>query len=998
MFLSFLDPWFLALLAAIPVILILSFNSLSGLGTTRRILAIVLRGAVLAVMVLALAQMQENRTSEKLTVVYLLDQSLSIPEEQRRMMADFVSESVARNRDANREDRAAVIAFAKDAVLEYPPIDANIRLAHKLESPLDTTHTNLAAAMKLAAATLPADSASRVVIVTDGNQNLGDAMEEARLLAEKGTGIDVVPIRYEARPEVAVEKVTVPPEVHAGQPFDVRVVVDNRGGNAERPVKGKLHIFRKTRDREDEIATESVELAAGKRFFSMQQKIDFTDSITFSARFVPDDETGDHLRQNNEASGFTQVRGKGQILLIEDSTSPGDFELLVDRLRRQELQVTVTNTDEMFTSLGQLQPFDTVILANVPREAFSTKQIEILVANTQQMGAGLIVLGGPNSFGAGGWAETKLEEALPVYCQVKNPRIRPVGALALVIDRSRSMNGEKIEMAVRAAKASVDMVADRDYIAVTAFDSSGYVIVPLVKKGESQTIKKRIDRLSADGGTNMEPAIRMAAKELGKANEAAIKHMVVLTDGRTEGANYQQLIQGLRRSGITVSTVGVGGDADLQLLSSLAGIGGGRFYHAKSARILPKIFQTEARVVSRPLIYERKSGLQPQIKFPHEILKGIDGPPPPVTGYVLTSRKESPLVEVALLNPLPAEEENRTLLASWTYGLGKVVAFTSDAGQRWGTDWTNWPNYDKFFSQMVRWSMRPSGDNGKYSITTDVRNGRVHLVVNALDKDDEFLNNLQPGGNIVGPDMKPRDLRLRQTAPGRYVGEFDAPDAGNYFLMLAMAPGGSQVLAGVNVPYSSEFLDRDSNDGLLAALAEMTPTDGEQGMLIEGHGYTPVVNLASANVFRHNLRKATSSQDIWPQLLMLASCLFLCDIFIRRVQLDLSVVPATLGRVRDRLLRRKVPVVVETMARLRSRKAAVSDSIETRRAMVRFEPSPDAAAPEPVENLSPQIAVEAAESRPESAPVLSDPGADTESYTSRLLKAKRELRDKSQDP
>jgi Mg-chelatase subunit ChlD len=995
MFLSFDHPWYLLLLAGIPIVLLPAIGGLSGLGSIRRTVALALRGAVIAMMILALAQLQWGQTSEKITVVYLLDQSMSIPEEQRRMMVDYVNESVALHRNAKREDRAGVIAFAKEAVVEHPPIDDNIRLSHKIESQLDTTHTNLASAMKLAAATLPADSASRVVIVTDGNQNLGDAMEEARLLTEKGIGIDVVPIRYVARSEVAVEKVTVPPEVHAGQPFDLRVVLDNSTKRSGHPVKGKLQIFRKTRDREDEIASRPVELAAGKRVFNVREQIDAADSYSYSARFTPDDETGDHLRQNNEAAGFTQVRGKGQVLLIEDSESQGEFDVLVDRLRRENLHVTVINSEELFTSLGQLQPYDTVILANVPREAFSNKQIEMLVANTQQMGAGLIVLGGPNSFGAGGWADTKLEEALPVDCKVKNPKIRPIGALGLVIDRSGSMTGEKIEMAIRAARASVDMLDDRDYVTVTAFDSFGYLIVPLVKKGESQTIHQRINRLNADGGTNMEPAIRMAYQQLGKATDVGVKHMVVLTDGQTEGNNYPQLIQGIRKSGITVSTVGVGNDADLKLLSSLANIGGGRFYHAKSARVLPRIFQAEARVISRPLIYEKKSGLQPQIAFPHEMLKGIDSPPPPVTGYVLTSRKENPLVEVAMLSPLPTEEENRTLLASWTYGLGKVVAFTSDAGRRWAGSWETWPNYDKFFSQMVRWSMRPSGDQGKYSIATESRNGRVHVIVNALDKDDEFQNFLSPTGNVVGPDMKPRDLRLRQTAPGRYVGDFEAQDAGNYFMMLSMAADRAPILTGVNVPYSSEFLDRDSNDGLLAALAELKPADGEPGLLIEAPGSTPMTKLASADVFRHNLRKATSRQDIWPQMLVAIACLFFCDIFIRRVQVDLTGVPALAARVRDRLLRREAPAaVVETIARLRSRKAAIAESVKSQRAAVRFEPSADAEVPDVSGEYTPN---ETVAKRAEPPAELPTPGADVESPTSRLLKAKQQLRDQLRD-
>src|SRR5690606_29242077 len=150
---------------------------------------------------------------------------------------------------------------------------------------------------------------------------------------------------------------------------------------------------------------------------------------------------------------------------------------------------------------------DTVILANVPREAFSSEQIKMLVTNTQQMGCGLIMLGGPNSFGAGGWANTELEAALPVDCEIKNAKVRPVGALALVIDRSGSMAGDKLGMAKAAAIAATDILAGTDYLTVTTFDQDGYVIVPLVKKNESITIKARIDRISSGGGTNLQPGM-----------------------------------------------------------------------------------------------------------------------------------------------------------------------------------------------------------------------------------------------------------------------------------------------------------------------------------------------------------------------------------------------------------------------------------------------------------------------------------------------------------
>ena len=157
---------------------------------------------------------------------------------------------------------------------------------------------------------------------------------------------------------------------------------------------------------------------------------------------------------------------------------------------------------------------------------------------------------------------------------------------------------------------------------------------------------------------------------------------------------------------------------------------------------------------------------------------------PPISGFVLTSVKENPLVEVLLRSPQPATEKNSTVLATWTYGAGKAVALTTDAGNRWADRWTEWEGYDKLFSQIVRWAMRPTGDAGNFSVATNVRDGKTQVVITALDDDDQFLNNQSMSGTAVAPDMTSIPFRIEQTAPGRYVGEFPSDLAGSYLIVV----------------------------------------------------------------------------------------------------------------------------------------------------------------------------------------------------------------------
>ncbi len=289
-------------------------------------------------------------------------------------------------------------------------------------------------------------------------------------------------------------------------------------------------------------------------------------------------------------------------------------------------------------------------------------------------------------------------------------------------------------------------------------------------------------------------------------------------------------------------------------------------------------------------------------------------------------------------------------------------------------------------------------------MATEIRDDKVRVVVTALDKDDQFLNFLSPTGSVVGPDMKAQDLRLRQSAPGRYTGEFDADAAGSYFFTLSPGAGMAPIVSGVDVPYSSEFLDRQSNDNLLTALADLKPADSQPGLLIEDrtqslrgagdHNEPTATALATADVFRHNLRPATSRQDIWPQLMLWVSCLFLMDVFIRRVHLDLSWIGASTVSLWNRLRHRPPPAVVETIARLRSRKTAVAQSIQSQTAALRFEDRPSTA----VSGVQTSVSATSVTPQPIPKPAIEIAGKEKteppreETYTERLLKAKQQAK------
>jgi hypothetical protein len=393
---------------------------------------------------------------------------------------------------------------------------------------------------------------------------------------------------------------------------------------------------------------------------------------------------------------------------------------------------------------------------------------------------------------------------------------------------------------------------------------------------------------------------------------------------------------------------------------------------------------------------------------------GLSDELPAITGLVLTSPKENELVEMPIVSPLPTGQVN-PILAHWTYGLGRSVAFTSDAGRRWAKSWPDWQSYAAFWSQVIRWSMRPA-ERGNLTLSVRRDEGRIKVVVDALDKENQFLNFLQIQGNIVDPDLKASTIELVQTAPGRYEGTVDnAEGSGNYFVNLGYrGPDKTQgvISSGVSVPYSDEYRELRSNPTTLETVASLT--DGQ------------VVNWATSNDGKIDLARTVNSGDhfrrdpglinprafaaLWPSLLWLAALFFLGDVAVRRVAPDTDRIKLAMANQWRRLRGQETVKSSDYLEKLKSRKAEVGEQLERSRFASRF----DAQAP-PVSDAIGTIGEPLLEGRqpsdrprvggtsasPAVAGLAPDaPKQDEASYTNRLLKAKQRVwedREKEKD-
>ena len=1008
---GFQYPWYLLLLFLIPMVWWLGLKSLAGLGPWRRVIAIVLRTAVMLLVIFAIAGIQWIWSSEKLTVIYLLDQSDSIPVAKRQLMFEYAIQSVKQHRQSKRQDRAGLIVFGREASIEIPPFDEDLPNINRPESFFGKSDaTNLESALKLAQASFLEDSAKRIVVLTDGNQTLGSAESTAQQLSDTGIGIDVVPVRLDSNTEVLVEKIDVPGFVRQGQTVDARVVINrySENGNAQ-DIPGRLRVIRRIGNQSEVLADGPYTLDRDINVVPIPHKIDETAGYTYEAEFNTDDPANDTISQNNRATAFSYARGKGKVMLIEDGATPGNYKQFVDALRRNDIDVDVRDTRNLFSSLVELQSYDSVILAGAPRTSgddttqivsFTEDQIDMLVQSAQQFGMGILMLGGPEAFGAGGWTNTKLEKAMPVNFAIKNSKVEAVGALGMVMHACEIPEGNHWQKMI--SKAALEALGPSDYCGVVQYDMSGDKWLwgtgsaGLLPVGPNKAMmKSKMNAMMPGDMPDFDSSLTLAMKGL-KVTPASLKHMIVISDGDPTPASAGILAQ-YTAAKIKISTVAVGshGPAGSNELRRIANKTGGNYYVVNNASALPKIFMREARRVARPLVFEPEGGVQPVATQPHEILSGIAGPLPTIKGFVLTERKDSPLVEVPLLSPKPTESDTASILATWTYGLGRTAVFTTDAGNRWAAGWVDSPYYDQFFSQLVRWTMRPSNDDSKYNIATNIKDGRVQIVVTALNADDKFVNFLDMNAIAVGPDLKPINVAMRQQASGRYVGELTPEQAGSY--MLSIVPGGGKppITTGVTMPFSDEYRVRQANMQLLGSLAARKPMGGSAGLISASLEKDSLKEVIGMDTYRTGLPPAKSLMDIWPLAVLVGAALFFGDVFVRRVALDLGL---PLRMLATRLRKRREGSNAlnaeqkSRLDRLRSSKTVVSDDLQKQRASTQFEPDQDL----PVSASSAEDAFgmkDSSSSRPDLSSKKPSLGVEEEqSYTSRLLDAKRKAK------
>ena len=396
------------------------------------------------------------------------------------------------------------------------------------------------------------------------------------------------------------------------------------------------------------------------------------------------------------------VRGRPQVLVADKDRSHA--QSLAAALRSQNIEVTVVEPAEIPKDMAGLQKYDGVVLSNVSSLKLTRPQMTQIRDYVRDYGGGLMMLGGEESFGLGGYYRTPIEEALPVTMEVKQKVEIPSLAVVLSIDRSGSMamstdeKVTKLDLAKEAAHLVVDLLDERNEVGVMSWDTEFIWDATVRSAKDKAAIHHAIATIKAGGGTDGYPALKESYAVLFD-RPALLKHVIFLSDGQMTRGDFQGLLRRMSKDKITVSTVAIGKDADVQLMVDVAKWGRGRFYYTEDSQTIPADLHARDPAGLQGLAH--RAAVQAAADAPsHEAMQEIDWKAvPPLGGYVATSLK--PTAELVLMS-----HQEDPILATWRFGLGRAAAFTSDAKAKWGVLWLRWRDFNKFWAQLTRWTLR----------------------------------------------------------------------------------------------------------------------------------------------------------------------------------------------------------------------------------------------------------------------------------------------------
>jgi len=855
------------LFTSIPIIWLTARQTRLTLSPRRKRIVTCVRALLLLLLLLSLFDFSRTQQRRKRCTWFLVDCSHSVGEAGYGTARSLVERSCA---NMGRGEENGVMLFASQPQVVRRAGETGA-LPEQLPLGIDRGATNAEDALRLASMLFPASCGRRVILLGDGCETNGTQLAAAQDLRRMGVRVHTVAIDPEPRRDALVERIALS-ESHVQEGASVEGQVFLRATAA---MKGTLTLVQDGM----ELARIPVDLEPGQG-----EPVPFNRSFPqkgfYSIEAIVEAE-GDEIRENNRALTFVDVSGQPLVLLIDGKES--DTRYLRRALEAERIRVETRPPTGVPRSLADVQRYDLVIFSDLSALELDEGQMKLIKLYVSELGGGFMMLGGENSFGLGGYFNTPIAEILPVDMTGERKEEKAAAAVVLALDKSGSMSGavqgaRKIDVVKEGAIEVSQVLKSWDRIGVVIFDSNASWLVPLTQASKKKEIAGLISTLTAGGGTNVYPALQSAHAAL-RATLAKVKHIILLSDGQTSGSGYEELAARINRDRITVSTIAIGQGAHGALMQSIATAGGGKFHFCDDIQKIPRIFTQDTMRYAGSALKERP--FTPKVVQHCHALSGVDFDQAPfLLGYVLTKPKET--AQVPLVSPA-----NDPILATWRYGLGKAVAFTSDAKNRWARLWAEgWSDWPRFWSQLVRDTIRDSGStNVEAEVVLEDRTARVTARV--MDASFQFVNAASVSADVyvikkdaLRPEpIKMDTLTLRQTAPGEYQAELEVTDEGAYVIVVNSDYGRAR--GGFSYSFSREFLGLQADTAGLRAMAETTG-----GRLVE-----------SPEAVRHEpIPPVQVPNPLHRYLLAAAAILLIFDVAIRRVQSWGELLPFSVRR------------------------------------------------------------------------------------------------------
>jgi len=863
--LEFRYPLVLLLLLALPLLRLAFRRSLADLEPAQKSWAFALRATVLGLLIIAIAGPTWSLRVQDVAAIFVVDVSASVPEEARQEARDYLAKA---GETMEPGDRMGIVRFADQPEVAAGLSEGAIQWEKPESEEGPVAESDLASALEFGAALLPADAERRIILLTDGNATRGDALATAARLGQAGVRVDTVPLPTSDEPEVAIREVILPGQLQEKEPFRVRAVIHS---NVETEAEVRLL------QNDFVIARRQVELQPGENeqeFAGLEAEPGFA---TFEVDVVAKTDTS---VENNVARAGAGVRGAPRLLVLE--TNEAAIRPFAEAMRREGFDVEVRGINGAPRSLPELQGYDLLLLSDYSAVNLAPNQMELYRTWIEDFGGAMLMAGGENSFGVGGYFRTPIEQLLPVRMEHDDRQELPTVALLVILDRSGSMGAQvqgqtKMALANQGAVLAMNVLKDRDYFGLFSVDTVVHQTVPLARISSRNAIEQRILSVVAGGGGIYVYTSLVDASQALRDVNARIKHVILfsdaadaeekfageMSDGTQTGGTALDLAANMAESQITTSVVALGyeRDRDINFLRLLAERGNGRFYLTNNALNLPQIFTTETMKVAQSSLVE-----EPFFAAPVEassLTAGIDwNAAPLLLGYNTT--KPKPTARILL-----ATEFGDPLLATWRYGLGQSAVFTSDLKSRWGSEWLRWPGYAQLWSQVLRGLVRRS-DLADFRLTTEEVEDQLRVQLDAVTPTGAFWNELDLQVVALDPEGRSHESLASQVAPGRYETRLPLSETPGITMLSISAPGALErpQLAAHSRNYSAEYLPRTTDLPGLEAIAEAG-----------GGQFDPAPETLFAPVESAVRRQV----DLAKWFLIAALLLFPIDILIRRL-------------------------------------------------------------------------------------------------------------------